>query len=394
MSELLKSLLTTPEPPKQAASRVGDWAFTAEYAPHDPNSAIITATSADQLRGDDDIRAFITSQGGVIPDGYRARLVEARHQTHGWTRQRDPNGEKTQAVTRPIWFYRFAIEPINGLINVDELISHVKSRRPVKQSTTTDVVFHFAAGDLQLGKMDGDGTQGIIDTYMASVAKAVDQWKAYKRPPVHIAFLGDCLEGNQSQGGRNMWRTHLTVTEQLRLFRRLILHTIDAFAAAPQITVDVVNGNHDDVQRQITTRADDGHATESAVAIAEALALNPERYGHVHVYVPGVDEDHIVRKINNTVIVMAHGHQWSRGKSLDWWKGQAFNLQPAQAGHILLHGHEHEFSIQSRRDRLVVCVPALESESTWWKHKTGDQGKRGCITFTTHDGEFANLNLV
>ena len=392
---MLDDLLNTPTPPPAPAARRGDWSFTAEYAPHDPNSAIITATTAEQLRGDDAIRAFILAQGGVIPDGYRARLVEARHQTHGWTREPAAVEGKTQAVTRPVWFYRFAIEPIGGLINVDELLAHVRARRPVTRSTTdAGIVFHFAAGDLQLGKMDGDGTKGIVDTYTRSVDRAVAQWKALKRPPVHIAFLGDCLEGNQSQGGRNMWRTHLTVTEQLRLFRRLILHTIDAFAAAPQVTVDVVNGNHDDVQRQITTRADDGHATESAIAVSEALALNPDRYGHVQVYVPGVDEDHIVRQVGGTVIVMAHGHQWSRGKSLDWWKGQAFNLQPAQAGHLLLHGHEHEFGIQSRRDRLVVCVPALESESTWWKHKTGDQGKRGCLTFTTRDGEFADLNLV
>lgn len=387
---MLDDLLNTPTAPAVTQRRTGQWTFTAEYAPHDPKSAVITATTAEQLKGDQAIRDFILAQGGVIPDGYRARLIEARHQTHGWTRA----GEGQDAVTRPVWFYRFAIEPIHGYINTDELVAWVGKRKPAQLSKPTGQVFHFITGDLQLGKMDGDGTQGILDTYMASIDRAVAAWKALKRPEVHIAFLGDCLEGNQSQNGRNMWRTQLTITEQLRVMRRLMLYTIDAFLGAPAVSVDVVNGNHDEVQRFQQTRADDGHATESAIAVAEALALNPDRYGHVSIFVPGVDEDHIVREIGGTVFVMAHGHQWRRGKSLEWWKGQAFNLQPAQAGHILLHGHEHEFSVQSRRDRLAVCCPPLESESTWWKQKTGDQAKRGCLIFTTAEGEFSDLSLV
>jgi predicted phosphodiesterase len=186
---------------------------------------------------------------------------------------------------------------------------------------------------------------------------------------VLIAGLGDHLEGNQSQGGRNFYRSDITVSEQLRVFRRMLLRTIDTFIEAPSIIVGVVNGNHDDIQRFQTTDASDGHATESTIAVAEAMALNPERYGHVNVFVPGKDQDHLVIEANGTNFVLIHGHQFSRGKAMEWWEKQTFNNHPAGAADILIHGHEHEFQISSRRDRLVICTPALESESTWFKQK-------------------------
>lgn len=389
----LEHLLTTPQPKPIKPGRTGDWSFTQSFDPHDPNSSTIEATTTEQVQGDKAIRQFILAQGGIIPNGYRAILVEARHQTHGWTRSTAGGA----AVTRPTWLYRFRIEPDAKSSNIDELVTLIGKKTPIKQRSTTDgMVLHLLIGDTQIGKdLDGDGTAGIINRWNQSLNTAVTRWKQAGRPPVHIALVGDCIEGNQSQNGRNMWRSRLTVTEQTRILRRMLLAHVEAFIQAPRVWLSVVNGNHDQVQRFQETRADDGHATEAAIAVAEALAVNPERYNHVKVYVPGVDEDHLVVDIEGTVMVLAHGHQWSRGKSMDWWAGQSFNLQPAQAGHILVHGHEHEFGIKSKRDRLVICTPTMESESTWWKHKTGDMAKRGAILmFTRPGGEFTGLEVI
>ena len=388
----LEQLLQTPTAPTITPGRKGEWSFSQAFDPHDPNSSTITATSAKQLEGDDAIKKFITAQGGIIPVGYKAILIEARHQTHGWTRA--TTGE--DAVTRPTWLYRFRIEPDTLRTDISELLALVGKKKPAKHNPTTDeLVFHFLIGDTQLGKIDGDGVAGTIERWNQSITNAVAQWNKLGRPEVHVALLGDCIEGNQSQNGRNMWRTCLTVTEQTRILRRMLLACIDAFIQAPRLSMSVVNGNHDQVQRFQETRADDGHATEAAIAVSEALATNPERYSHVKIIVPAVDSDHLVVDFNGTVLVMAHGHQWSRGKSMDWWAGQSFGLQAAQAGHILVHGHEHEFSIKSQKHRLAICTPTMESESTWWKHKTGQTGKRGAITFTTtNNGEFQRLEIV
>lgn len=307
------------------------------------------------------------------------------------------------AVTEPYetrWLtaYKFAIAPA-ATSGMDDLIKLINKKRvrPV-EGLHGDGVFHFLTGDLQLGKIDGDGTEGIVNRYLASVEAGVKRYRQIARTQsvglVHLAWLGDCGEGNQSQNGRNMWRTSLTITEQYRLFRRLALHTIDAFLPyAAEIQADTVNGNHDDVQRFQMTRMDDGHATEAMVALNDGLALNPATYGKVKVFVPNLDEGTLTRDIGGTVITHAHGHQWRKGNQFTWWSEQALNLQSPGASSFLLHGHTHEFDMKSKRDRTYICVPTFESESTYWRQLHGDVARTGAVTMVTRGIEWSNLNL-
>lgn len=392
----LTDLLSQPTTIEPKGSRSRDWTFTQEHAPHDSDTRLITATVPVKLESEDDWTQFVIDNGGAVAPGYRVRLVEMRHNTAGWTRE-DP--EQKYAVTRGTWFYRFAVEPVIAKANIEDLIKIIKRRKARPSQPTGESVYHSLFGDTQLGKMDGDGTEGIVNRVTASIENSKRELKRHQKVrsigKAHLAWLGDCGEGNQSQGGRNMWRTELTVTEQYRVFRRLMLYAIDEISPlVDQLDMDVVNGNHDDVQRNVTTRADDGHATESAIALSDALLLNPAAYEHVKIFVPNRDESYITREIGSSVFTMAHGHQWARGKSMTWWASQSFNLQAPAASQFLLHGHEHEFSIQSKRDRLVICVPTFESESTWWRHKTGDVAKTGAVSMITADGEFSDLSVI
>lgn len=204
------------------------------------------------------------------------------------------------------------------------------------------------------------------------------------------------MEGNQSQGGRNMWRTELTITEQYRLFRRLMLYAVDQFAPlVERLEIDVVNGNHDEAQRMpVATRADDGHATEAAIALADALELNTTSYGHVKIFVPNKDESMITREIGDSIFTHLHGHQVARGKSFDWWGKQALNLQSPGAAQFLLRGHEHEFRVHTKRDRTEICVPTFESKSQYWVDKHGDIARTGAVVMVTEGEHFMDLAIV
>jgi predicted phosphodiesterase len=394
---MLEDLLNTPQAPTAPDSR-GAVVFSQEWNATGDES-VVSVISDNEL-AQEQIHDFITGRGGIIPDGYVATMLTAKYNPNAWTREKafDHQGKKNPAVTRGSWSYTFKISKrVDRQSLVDDLIQLTKRKAVKRVEQKTDELFVFAMGDSQLGKPDGDdgGSEGIVRAWTQSLAIARSQWLASGRPTVLIAGLGDHLEGNQSQGGRNFYRSDLTVTEQLRVFRRMLLRTIDTFIEAPRIVVGVVNGNHDDVQRFQTTDSSDGHATESAIAVSEALALNPARYGHVQIYVPGKDKDHLVLEVNGTNFVLIHGHQWSRGKAMEWWEKQTFNNHPAGAGHILIHGHEHEFQISSRRDRLVITTPALESESTWFKDKYGAVGRRGVLTFITKPaGQFERMAIV
>jgi predicted phosphodiesterase len=392
---MLEDLLNTPQPPTAPDSR-GAVVFSQEWNAQGDES-VVSVISDNEL-AQEQIHDFITGRGGIIPDGYVATMLTAKYNPNAWTREKafDHQGKKNPAVTRGSWSYTFKISKrVDRQSLVDDLIQLTKRKAVKPNENKTQELFVFALGDSQLGKPDGDGTDGIIRAWTQSLELGRKAWTQAGRPQVLIAGLGDHLEGNQSQGGRNFYRSDLTVTEQLRVFRRMLLRTIDNFIEAPVVTIGIVNGNHDDVQRFQTTDSSDGHATESAIAVAEALQLNPARYGHCHIFVPGKDEDHLVLEVNGTNFVLIHGHQWSRGKAMEWWEKQTFNNHPAGAGHILIHGHEHEFQISSRRDRLVITTPALESESTWFKDKYGAVGRRGVLTFITKPaGQFERMAIV
>jgi len=295
--------------------------------------------------------------------------------------------------------YRFAIGPAST-VSMDDVISLITKRKFTPTESKGDGVYHWLAGDLQLGKIDGDGTQGVVDRVLASIDNGVKQLKILRKTNpigmVHQAWLGDCGEGNVSQGGKSMWRTELTITEQYRLFRRLALYAVDAFAPlVERLEIDVVNGNHDEAQRlPVATRADDGHATEALIALSDALLLNPTSYGHVQIYVPNRDEMTLTRQIGNSVFTHAHGNQWAKGKAFEWWAKQALNNQSAGASQFLLHGHEHEMHMQAKKERVVICVPTFESESTYWKHRHGDLARTGALSMITNGLEFNNLSII
>jgi hypothetical protein len=288
--------------------------------------------------------------------------------------------------------------------NIDELVAAIggdrfKKPRPAPVGYHT---FHLDAGDLQLGKIDGDGVEGTVDRYIAGVDEAVRTLKALrKRKPighVHLGWLGDCIEGYVSQGGANAWRTGLPLTDQTRLLRRLMLYTIQSFAPlAEKVTALSVPGNHDEAVRfggkQVTTFSD-SHAVDALYAVGDALQLNTRSYGHVQIIPLKVDDVSITVDLSGTTVVHSHGHMWGRGKHFDWWKGQTFGNHPPAAATIMVTAHEHHAMMDTLGRRTVLRVPALELESTWWKLKTGETGMPGQLVFTTRAGAWSDLAIV
>lgn len=393
---MLDDLLKTPTPPPLTPpKRPGGWAYTTEYDPTDPKSQTITATTTERIENDDDIRAFITANGGTIPDGYRAVMVEARHNTSAWHR----DGQGLEAETRGAWYYRFRIEPALDRLDLASVLNKLNKRPAKKIEPTTTLPFWFITADQQFAKIDGDGLPGTLERFYDSIDKAITRWKKLGRGPVQIAFLGDCIEGNVSGGGTRMgFRTSLTITEQVLLLTRVMSDTIDAFlkAGATSIDLNVVNGNHDQAQRHpIDTDASDGWATHAAIQLNDAMKKNPDRYNNVHVYIPGKDEDHIVRDIDGTIVVMLHGHQLpKRNGALEWLAKQAVNRTPAGNAQVVLHGHEHSFSIQSIRSAIAICAPTYEDRSVWYQQKHGALSKRGGLVLVTDAGEVSEMSIV
>lgn len=242
----------------------------------------------------------------------------------------------------------------------------------------------------------------LIPNFKGMVLQSVNEFKRSGLPDVHIPMLGDACEGIVSQGGKNMWRTTLTVTEQVRVLRRLYLWIIDQFvdAGAHRITAVTVASNHGQAQRQpVETRADDDWGIDALVAVDDAIKLNPDRYGHVEIYVPGDDEANVVLEIAGVVIAHTHGHHFYKGgnakkSAFDWWRGNTFSGTDIGQATLLLSGHGHHMEIAEESGKTWIMAPAVESESNWWRLRTGQTGDPGMITFEIVDGVVQRLTRL
>lgn len=300
---------------------------------------------------------------------------------------------------------RFQFERVVNRVvqyNIDELLAATRDWEPQQNPSTGDYGFLVLLGDTQFGKIDGDGVEGTWKRVIAYLNKAHDLlWEYARRFPighVHIGFLGDHIEGFNSQGGANVWRTGLTLSEQIRLTRRMMLHALLTFAdSAEKVTMAAVPGNHGETVRfagKGITRYDDSHDTESLIAVSDAAGLNPAAFEHVEFFVPACDEMVVTVPVAGTTISHVHGHQFRPGRHFDWWEGQAFHNPDLYQSDLLVSGHLHHEFVESNGKRLFIQVPAMESESTWWRHLKGTPGNPGLIVAATKDGVVSPLEIV
>lgn len=320
--------------------------------------------------------------GLTIPDDRAVQLAQVRY----WG-----------GPASPMVYCRFTItdRSLGTEADLDALVKAAKRNVNTKNATAQSAgAFVVALGDLQIGKMDGDGFEGTAQRFIDGIKASVREFKRHKSSHVILAHLGDCIEGFVSKGGSNSWRTPMTTTEQVRAYRRLVFEQVKAFAPiAERITLAGVPGNHDEAHRPLHTYGD-SWATEALIQVADAFAL-AGNYEHLTVLVPERDELTLTVDAGGTIIALAHGHQWRNGQGPDWWSKQAHGRQPVGEADLLLSGHLHHLRIQhTGSDKTWLQLPALESGSTWWKHKTGEWGQPGIVTFTAADGRWDNLRVL
>ncbi|MFE2104283.1 hypothetical protein ACFXAF_00155 [Kitasatospora sp. NPDC059463] len=384
MTDLLDELLSKPVGPA-VAPRSGPADFTRQIEVSGDAAEITVQGAADTVT-EDSAAAYLRTQG-LDPADWQATGFRSSE----WTL---PNGELGVST-------RFSFSRTKSAEGerppLDELLAAVETYRPWVPHALTggDHTYVIALGDMQFGKVDGDGPAGTLQRTIDCLNRAADLLELYRGRfsigHVHIGWLGDHVEGFQSQGGANAWRTQLTLSEQIRLTRRVMLHALLTYAPlAERVTMAAVPGNHGEAVRfggKGVTRYDDSHDTESLIAVKDAAALAPEKFRHVEFFVPDTDELTVVVDCSGTTVAHAHGHQWRAGKHFDWWKGQAFNKHSAMhQADLLLAGHLHHEHVDTDGPRTFLQPPAMESESTWWRHAKGTTGAPGLMVAITKDG--------
>jgi predicted phosphodiesterase len=364
----------------------------------------VTLPPSPVLADEDSWAAAVRALGADIPAGYRVRLVEAKYDPAAWHRDESfstvegrKHPVKTQATTRPVWRYRFVVEPCPARVDVDELLRAVKARRKAPTTRTGTASYVFAFGDTQWGKADGDGSAGTVERWYATLDRALLRYKALRKRghagPVLLLVAGDCLEGTTSQGGRLVGRLDLTLTEQLRVYRRTLADAVAAFAELDRLHVAVVPGNHDEALRvgdQMASRYDDSWALEGASQVADVMQAKGYEVGWT---MPGRDGMHLTVDASGTRIGLLHGHQ-TKGKTQAWLGAKAMDRDAIGTADVVVSGHYHHLRLEQMGPTTHMQVGALDGGSTWFAHRGGLSAPPAALTFLAADGKWNGLEVV
>ena len=292
-------------------------------------------------------------------------------------------------------------------VPIDDLLNVVSGWKPIKpnHSPTAQASDPFAyvvvLADTQIGKMDGGGSESIIQNVLTKIDAAVLRLKELRKlgrqiDVVYLPQLGDCIEGFNSQGGKNAWRNDLDLTQQIRVYRRLLLYMVKAFAPlAEKVVVPAVGGNHDEAVRvgnAMATTYTDSFALDAASAVADALADHPD-YKHISFVFPKYDRLTVTLEMCGTVVGMTHGHQ-CRGKAVDWWAKQAHGQQEIGEATLLLTGHYHHLRVEQTGAKTWIQTPALDGGSTWFENSSGQSAPAGMLTLTVNKNGWKDLQVL
>ena len=294
----------------------------------------------------------------------------------------DDNGNAIQ-----IWYKLPLMRRRKGGKDVDDVLDLIYGDIP-KPKPRGDVWRTIQIGDTHIGKsaLDGAGSDLLVKRWKDSITNVLDMGAA---KGIHLAFMGDLIEGENSQGGKNIANNDLTLTESLRVARHLVSWTIqEALHYAQEVIVSTVPGNHGDTTRLQNRPLTDSHDLDIVSAVQQAFELT-EHKDRITWYYPEEGTGHLVYEVDGTIFASTHGHLFKgmlKGAE-NWWSGMSVSGAPAGAAHILMAAHYHSPLVSNyTRNKWICFGAALEDKSTWINEQNGASSQPGMLTYLTDGG--------
>lgn len=350
----------------------------------------IITPAVPHLEDEADWNRAVEEMGFTVPEGYRLRLVEAKFDPAAW--HRDEQGE--DAVTRPIWRYRFAVErAIAGAFSsIEELAKEIRRTRTKPGRVEGDGTLVVSWNDWQLFKSAGDGVKGTIERIYEAHDLVISRVKQLRRlgrryPRLVVAATGDIVEGCSIYPHQS-WELQGDMRDQENVARRLIVQGLKEFAPHfEQIQVIAVGGNHGEnrVDGKKINRHDNADCKVFEQA-ADVLAENSESFGHVSFAIPRDDLAATIQ-VESWVLALTHGHIAGKGaggpegKIYNWYRGQAAGKRPVGDADVLLTSHYHHARFADWGGCAWLQAPTLDGGSPQHLDLTGQDAAPGLLTF-------------
>lgn len=301
-------------------------------------------------------------------------------------------------VASRFYYYKAKIvRKRHDLVDYGDLVKYITSFKPRKKLPKTGTKSYvIALADLQIGKKDGDGLKGVVSRMLQAEHDIIKDIRAARKEghdigQIVLAGLGDIIEGCDGHYKMQTFQVELDRRDQVKVARRLLLRLVRAIAdEAEKMLIVSVPGNHGENRKGGKAYTTFGDNDDIAVfeQLADILAENPDRYGHVKFVTPYQDLS-VTLDIEGTVVGFIHGHQartsardgLAHTKIWSWWKNQSHEGTPIGTADILLSGHFHYYTAIKNGSRTHFQAPPMDSESQWFQESYGYGTTSGLLTF-------------
>lgn len=276
-----------------------------------------------------------------------------------------------------------------------------------KKSKTQKVSMVLALSDWQLGKQDGDGTEGTIRRVNESIVQFkehVSNLKKYglKFDRLIICGLGDIVEGCDGHYAMQSYSVQLNQRDQITVATALIVKIIKEVAPLfPFITVAVVGGNHGENRKNGKSFTDLGDNWDNLAFDQASKILEENKQLSKKISWNIADKDlTMTLDVHGKILGIAHGHQFRTGgqshsqKAGNWLAKQALARTAIGGSDILLSAHFHHLSVEHQRNTTLIQTPALDGGSLWIENSHALTSEPGVLTFTIDSNGADNIKVL
>lgn len=322
------------------------------------------------------------------------------------------------------YYFKAKVSPVRAAppdLDIEKLAAQVRTRGPLKAASNPPPptggggFLCVVLTDWQAGKGTAGGAEqlvGRLERLGREVELRTGRLRDRGVPVPNLALLlgGDLVEGCGGNPHYAMqdFEVELDMRQQTKLVRRMLVELIDRWAPRfERVVVAAAAGNHGEkrVGGKAVTSWSDNLDVEIPEQVAEILAANPDRYGHVGFRLPDPDSLCVTVDLDGLVVAVAHGHQARRGgsgvqgKVLKWWDAMAASRHPVGDADALVTGHFHHFEAHHNgthdgRGRMWLQAPALDGGSPWFEQTGGGFTDAGTLTFVAQGGRLDHLRII
>ena len=302
------------------------------------------------------------------------------------------------------YYYKAKIISKNQINDKDfdfkSLLKEIKSSKPKPQVIDGESSFIVCLSDWQMGKRDGDGTEGIVKRVEQMIPDVTARIKQLRKDGVdlsnlYVFGLGDIVEGCEGHYDMQTFSVEYDLRRQKMIARRLLVKALKTWAPLfNNVVVACVPGNHGENRNQkgksFTTFGDNFDVSIFDEA-AEIFKEN-DIYKHIKFVIPENDL-WLTLDVSGTIIGLAHGHQFRTGgryshqKAVNWLSGQAFGMTEMGDADILISGHFHHLFVINEGKRTLMQCPSVDGGSDWFENISGKSSYAGTLTFCITPGK-------